>query len=426
MQDLPPPVQPQNPVVAPVTKTTVAQADSEKMEVDEGEDTIDKAIAGEKKEEGYESSDIELSSDEEEDEESSDSSSEEDEEEDSDAEDGTPKEKGKKPEVMDDEEEVFTDGIVKTVNEIVDIVVEKPTFNVTPQTEIVLAGSVFQIIGNVVVIHCRPGCEYSTLDQGSLLVYENREILGEVFETFGPVARPYYSVRFNDAKEINTEYGKIGAPVYYVPSYQKTQIVETETLRKMKGTDASNIFDEEVGEDEMEFSDDEKEMEFKRKKKNKGKRAKKNAGNANDNGGVMNNNRSSMNRPRPRPPRDAPLDFDQELAAYQGSQMPPRQQQSYADITDYQIPPRQQQSYADITDHVTPPPVPQMQQSGGNYQTPAELVSALFKSYNGKLPTQLPPQQSSKQEEASQSSQTSDKSNKSIQTLFSTPPPSID
>lgn len=29
MQDLPPPVQPQNPVVAPVTKTTVAQADSE-------------------------------------------------------------------------------------------------------------------------------------------------------------------------------------------------------------------------------------------------------------------------------------------------------------------------------------------------------------------------------------------------------------
>lgn len=243
------------------------------MEVDEGEDTIDKAIAGEKKEEGYESSDIELSSDEEEDEESSDSSSEEEEDEDSDAEDGTPKEKGKKSEVMDDEEEVFTDGIVKTVNEIVDIVVEKPTFNVTPQTEIVLAGSVFQIIGNVVVIHCRPGCEYSTLDQGSLLVYENREILGEVFETFGPVARPYYSVRFNDAKEINTEYGKIGAPVYYVPSYQKTQIVETETLRKMKGTDASNIFDEEVGEDEMEFSDDEKEMEFKRKKKNKGKRA---------------------------------------------------------------------------------------------------------------------------------------------------------
>lgn len=243
------------------------------MEIDkEEEDTIDKAISGEKKgEEGYESSDIDLSSDEEEEEEeSSDSSSEE--EEGSDTEKEKSQNKEKKSQLIDDEEEVFADGIVKTVNEIVDIVVEKPTFNVTPQTEIILAGSVFQIIGNVIVIHCRPGSEYNTLDQGSLLVYENREILGEVFETFGPVARPYYSVRFNDAKEINTEYGKVGASVYYVPTYQKTQIVETEVLRKMKGTDASNLFDEEVGEDEMEFSDDEKELEFKRKRKNKGKK----------------------------------------------------------------------------------------------------------------------------------------------------------
>lgn len=219
-------------------------------------DIIDAAISGELvKEEGYESSDLELSSDEE----SSDSSEEEEEEE-----EGS-KHKNK-TELLDDDDEVFPDGIVKTAHEIVDIVVEKPSFELTPQTEIILAGTIFQMIDNVIVIHCRPGCEYSTLDQGSLLVYENRELMGEVFETFGPVSRPYYSVRFNDAKEINVEFGKIGASVYYVPTYQKTQIVETEALKKIKGTDASNVYDEEIGEEEMEFSDDEKEMQFKKKR----------------------------------------------------------------------------------------------------------------------------------------------------------------
>ena len=237
-------------------------------------DTIDAAISGEiKKEEGYESSDLELSS-EDEDEESSDSSSEEEMEEgegDSASKDKKLNKKSVLSEALDEEEEIFADGIVKTAHEIVDIVIEKPNFEVTPQTEIILAGSIFQMIGNVIVVHCRPGCEYSTLDQGSLLVYENREVMGEVFETFGPVARPYYSVRFNDAKEINTEFGTVGASVFYVPSYQKTQIVETEALKKIKGTDASNVYDEEVGEDETEFSDDEKEMDF-RKKKNREKK----------------------------------------------------------------------------------------------------------------------------------------------------------
>jgi H/ACA ribonucleoprotein complex non-core subunit NAF1 len=33
-----------------------------------------------------------------------------------------------------------------------------------------------------------------------------------------------------------------------------------------KGNDASNIYDEEVAEDELDFSDDEKEAEWKRRK----------------------------------------------------------------------------------------------------------------------------------------------------------------
>lgn len=213
------------------------------MEVD---DTLDKAIAG-KTEKGYESSDIDISSDEDDSSDSSsDSSSSDDEDDNDDDEMGT---KTTKKVLADEDDEQYPDGIVKTAHEIVDIVVEKPQFEMTAQTEIIFAGSIFQIIDNVIVIHCKPHSEYSTLDQGSLLVYENREVMGEVFETFGPVARPYYSVRFNDAKEINQEFAKVGQDVYFVPSYQKTQIVETEKLRKIKGTDASNVYDEEVGED---------------------------------------------------------------------------------------------------------------------------------------------------------------------------------
>ncbi|GAA5800774.1 hypothetical protein HPULCUR_006212 [Helicostylum pulchrum] len=237
-----------------------AEAKTESMDID-SKDIIDAAISGVvKKEEGYESSDLELSSDDDDQDESSDSSSS------SEDEDEKSNPRDKKTELLDEEEEIFPDGVVKTAHEIVDIVVEKPNFELTPQTEIVLAGSIFQIINNVIVIQCRPGCEYSTLDAGSLLVYENREVMGEVFETFGPIARPFYSVRFNDAQEINQELAKVGTSVYYVPAYQKTQIVETETLKKIKGTDASNVYDEEIDEEDMEFSDDEMEMQFKKRR----------------------------------------------------------------------------------------------------------------------------------------------------------------
>jgi rRNA processing protein Gar1 len=201
------------------------------------EDNIDAAIAGKQADQGYESSDLELSSDD-------DSSSSSEEDEDESSEDEKVDTKNKKKD--DEEDELFPDGIVKTANEIVDVVVEKPDYQVKPETTLILAGTVFQVIESVVVIHCRPNSEFSTLDQGSLLVYEDRQVMGEVFETFGPVARPYYSVRFNDSKDIKC---KVGDAVFYVPDYEKTKIVETEKLKQLKYTDASNAFDEEASED---------------------------------------------------------------------------------------------------------------------------------------------------------------------------------
>lgn len=134
-------------------------------------------------------------------------------------------------------------------------------------------------------------------------------------------------------------------------------------------------------------------------------------------------------RRQPRPPRDLPSDFDSALAAYEGSQLPPRQQQSYADLEEYTVPvgARTQVQYQTQ--------VPQ-QAPQSNYQSPADLVSALFKSYNGELPTQLPtsqvpvtqptqPTQSIQQAQpAQQHKQPAPKA--AVRSLFAAPPPPID
>lgn len=148
-------------------------------------------------------------------------------------------------------------------------------------------------------------------------------------------------------------------------------------------------------------------------------------------------------RRQARPPRDLPSDFDSALAAYEGAQMPPRQQQSYADLTEYSTTPVEplQPAY-----YYNPSPQ-QAQQS--NYQSPADLVSALFKSYNGQLPTQLPtsqlpasqpqqPQQTTQPAQSSQPAQPSQptqptqsipkpaKVKEALKSLSAVPPPPIE
>lgn len=460
-QDLPPaaiakqeptePTKAADPAAATSNVEPTPNPASFKAEPMEADDTLDKAIAG-KTEKGYESSDIDISSDEDDSSDSSSSSSDSSDDDDDDDDDEMGTTTNKKS-MGDEDEEQYPDGIVKTAHEIVDIVVEKPQFEMSPQTEIIFAGSIFQIIDNVIVIHCKPHSEYSTLDQGSLLVYENREVMGEVFETFGPVARPYYSVRFNDAKEINQEFAKVGQDVYFVPSYQKTQIVETEKLRKIKGTDASNVYDEEVGEDELEFSDDEKEMEYKQRK-NREKKMKK-RGLPVDHLNKQQPQQQQQQQPsfrqrgqqryqQRKQARDLPDDFDSALAAYEqyAPPPPPRQQQSYADLMDDYMGasssmPASASASAPAPPHQQYYPLPQQQQQQQyqsvasqqqTYQNPADLVSALYKSYGGTLPTQLPsslPQAQAQQHQPQAQQPQTQQQQASARSLFSQPPPPI-
>ncbi|KAG8899183.1 hypothetical protein FRC01_010631 [Tulasnella sp. 417] len=175
-----------------------------------------------------------------------------------------------KPGDSDDDEEVggrTNSAPLKTANEVVDPNVVPPSIEKVGDDEILeIIGDVMSIIGSVVVVKGLPGsAAEKVLDTGSLLVWDDRHVLGEIFETFGPTHLPLYSIRlpFAPSNSVFTT----GRKVYHIPA--RSNYVFTRSLALIRGSDASNQHDEEVGEDEIEFSDDEKEMEWKRQKKNK-------------------------------------------------------------------------------------------------------------------------------------------------------------
>ncbi|KAK3724430.1 hypothetical protein LTR37_001054 [Vermiconidia calcicola] len=153
----------------------------------------------------------------------------------------------------------------RTANEVKEEVVPKPNVIVTEDMKITYLGIVDRTVESLVLIKAETPGEYQVLEAGSVLCNEKREVLGAVAETLGRVQEPMYSVAFTNAKEIEDAGLEYGTKIYYVDSH--STFVFTQPLKNMKGTDASNIHDEEVGEDELEFSDDEKEAEYKRQKK---------------------------------------------------------------------------------------------------------------------------------------------------------------
>jgi H/ACA ribonucleoprotein complex non-core subunit NAF1 len=77
------------------------------------------------------------------------------------------------------------------------------------------------------------------------------------------VMKPMYIVRFPSASDLEAnDRIAVGAKVFYAPD--RSTFLFTNALRQMKGSDASNVYDEEVDDREMEFSDDEEERAHKK------------------------------------------------------------------------------------------------------------------------------------------------------------------
>ncbi|KAL9612532.1 MAG: hypothetical protein Q9167_002871 [Letrouitia subvulpina] len=154
---------------------------------------------------------------------------------------------------------------LRTKNEKPDEIIPKPEVIVTPDMEIQELGTVENIVEDNILIKAKISGEYEVLDLGSVLCLENRSVIGVVAETLGVVQQPYYTVRFPDVAAI-TEAGILaGSLIFYFKGLSNR--VFTQPLKAFKGSDASNMHDEEVAENEVEFSDDEDEISYKQRLK---------------------------------------------------------------------------------------------------------------------------------------------------------------
>lgn len=152
---------------------------------------------------------------------------------------------------------------LRTANEKVEQVNPKPDIEVTESMTVEELGHIENIVEHTLLIRAKTSGEYQVLESNSLLCLENRKVIGVVAETLGRVEQPLYTVRFASQADIDESgVSEKGTKIFYVKDH--STFVFTQPLKGMKGSDASNFHDEEVGDDEMEFSDDEAEAEHKR------------------------------------------------------------------------------------------------------------------------------------------------------------------
>ena len=177
-------------------------------------------------------------------------------------------------------------GHLRTANEKIEEVIPKPDIVVTEDMKIEELGTVEGIVEKTVLVRAKVSGEYQVLESNSLLCLGDRSVVGVVAEPLGRVEQPMYTIRFtNDEAIKEAGLSERGTKVFYVP--QHSTFVFTQPLKAVKGSDASNFHDEEVGDDEMEFSDDEQEAEHKRqmKMKRQGRRDEQGGGRARGRGG---------------------------------------------------------------------------------------------------------------------------------------------
>jgi hypothetical protein len=69
---------------------------------------------------------------------------------------------------------------LRTKNEIIDITISKPIIEIRPDMHLTEIGSILHVVEDHIVIKVNTTGEYKILDVGTILVLEDKEILGEV------------------------------------------------------------------------------------------------------------------------------------------------------------------------------------------------------------------------------------------------------
>lgn len=152
--------------------------------------------------------------------------------------------------------------------------VEKFEINLEDEIKLAKLGKVISKVDNklIVIQSLRAETEVNPppLDEDTIIFDSNRKSLGKIFETFGPVSNPFYTIRFNSLNEI-TERNldlDLNSLVYYAESTKYTKFVfNLDELRKQKGSDASWNNDNEPPVECLDYSDDEQEKQAKKELK---------------------------------------------------------------------------------------------------------------------------------------------------------------
>ena len=113
--------------------------------------------------------------------------------------------------------------------------IERLAITVDEKTQLKRLGTVSSVVGVLVVVHSDASTPAgpAALNEDSVLFAESRAAIGRVFEIFGPVARPFYSVRMQNAEHVRDAAIAVGAVVFYAPLEQQfTQHVFTKQLIK--------------------------------------------------------------------------------------------------------------------------------------------------------------------------------------------------
>eukprot|EP00105_Crassostrea_gigas_P031631 XP_011454383.1 PREDICTED: H/ACA ribonucleoprotein complex non-core subunit NAF1 [Crassostrea gigas] len=146
---------------------------------------------------------------------------------------------------------------------------EELVITVDPNVELVHTGTITGIVGCLVIVKANQNIP--PLNENTILFLEGRIVLGQIFEVFGPVGSPWYSLRFNSHKDIEKKSISCGQKVYCAPKVENlTNYVFVEHLRMMKGSDASWEDNNEPPEKYIDYSDDEEERRAKAKSRNRG------------------------------------------------------------------------------------------------------------------------------------------------------------
>ncbi|ETS82833.1 hypothetical protein PFICI_04709 [Pestalotiopsis fici W106-1] len=197
-------------------------------------------------------------------------------------------------------------GGLRTKNEMPEEVVPRPDVIIKPEMQLHVLGEVEHVVDSAIVIKAYTSGEYQVLDSGSVLCTEDRTVVAALADLIGSVREPRYMAMFKDAEELKTFNIEVGTKIFY--TMELSTFVFTEPLKGMKGTDASNLNDEELNDDEMEFSDDEKEIEYKKEQK-----AKRNArSNARGGGDGTHGGRGGRGGRQDATPAPANLKYDDE------------------------------------------------------------------------------------------------------------------